>query len=199
DVLKSLKTPRQEVRCVQVGLNLGSKVQFKLTKQVYQHVFKKNGTSSSSPKKKVGLTKQEASSSNPFDALNTVENDDELGMNGKSQSWLRKGPIGTSSEAVGSPNTTPLAAKINDLERQMLDEKLVFVDDDGKPLKPSMKKEVNMSSICMLSGGANDADLLEDEDFDRYDGFEDDVYDLPKAQKAFCDLFYISFRSWVRK
>nr|GEW32475.1 hypothetical protein [Tanacetum cinerariifolium] len=104
-----------------------SKVQFKLTKQVYQHVFKKNGTSSSSPKKKVGLTKQEASSSNPFDALNTVENDDE-------------------------------PAKINDLERQMLDGKLMLVDDDGKPLKPSMKK--SLSTLHFLKFPYNSFEVL---------------------------------------
>ncbi|GKD26965.1 hypothetical protein Tco_1233179, partial [Tanacetum coccineum] len=37
--------------------------------------------------------------------------------------------------AFGSPNTTPLATRINDLKRKMLDGKLVLVDDDGKPLK----------------------------------------------------------------
>nr|GEZ03030.1 hypothetical protein [Tanacetum cinerariifolium] len=39
-------------------------------------------------------------------------------------------------QAFGSPNKTPLATRINGLERQKLDGKLVLVDDDGKPLKP---------------------------------------------------------------
>ncbi|GJS87046.1 RNA-directed DNA polymerase, eukaryota, reverse transcriptase zinc-binding domain protein [Tanacetum coccineum] len=52
----------------------------------------------------------------PFDALNLVENDDDLGTNGENSKLLRRG--------------------INDLEGQMLNEKLVLVDDDdGKPLK----------------------------------------------------------------
>ncbi|GJW93532.1 hypothetical protein Tco_0173204 [Tanacetum coccineum] len=71
-------TPPRCSSC-KVGLKLGSKVQFKLTKQVYLPVFKKNGASSSGTKKQVGFTRQEASTYNPFDALNTVENDDELG------------------------------------------------------------------------------------------------------------------------
>ncbi|GKE14263.1 putative reverse transcriptase domain-containing protein [Tanacetum coccineum] len=55
DVLKNSKSPRQDVEGVHVGLKLGSKVQFKLTKQVYQHVSKKNGVSSSGRKKQVEL------------------------------------------------------------------------------------------------------------------------------------------------
>nr|GEZ03479.1 hypothetical protein [Tanacetum cinerariifolium] len=39
-------------------------------------------------------------------------------------------------QAFGIPNMTPLATRINCLERQKLDGKLVLVDDDGKPLKP---------------------------------------------------------------
>ncbi|GKA68679.1 hypothetical protein Tco_0768596 [Tanacetum coccineum] len=42
---------------------------------------------------------------------------------------------GTSSKAFGSPTTTPLAERINDVERKMLNERLVLLDDDGKLLK----------------------------------------------------------------
>nr|GEW62575.1 U5 small nuclear ribonucleoprotein helicase [Tanacetum cinerariifolium] len=45
---------------------------------------------------------------------------------------------GTLSEAFGSPKITPLAARINDIEIQILDGKLVLVNDDGKPLKPTV-------------------------------------------------------------
>ncbi|GJX11963.1 hypothetical protein Tco_0201822 [Tanacetum coccineum] len=55
------------------GLNLGSKIQFKLTKQVDQPVSKKNGASSSGIKKQDETTTQEASTSNPFDTLNMVD------------------------------------------------------------------------------------------------------------------------------
>ncbi|GJZ22652.1 gag-aspartyl protease domain-containing protein [Tanacetum coccineum] len=58
--------------------------------------------------------------------------------------------IGTSSKAFGSPITSPLAERINDLERQMLDVELVLMDDDGKPLKKgfmaSMSSKVDNNS-----------------------------------------------------
>ncbi|GJY81223.1 hypothetical protein Tco_0493974 [Tanacetum coccineum] len=87
-----------------------SKVQFKPTKKVSQLVFKKNGDSSSGTKKQAELTRQEAITSNPFDALNMVENDDDLGKN-KGNSRLAEKVVnsdvvssthGTSSEAFGS-------------------------------------------------------------------------------------------------
>ncbi|GJZ17006.1 reverse transcriptase domain-containing protein [Tanacetum coccineum] len=74
NVLKNLKNPRQAVRGVQVGSNLG----FKTTKQVYQTISKKNGASASGKKKQARLTRKEVSNSNPFDALNMAENDDDL-------------------------------------------------------------------------------------------------------------------------
>lgn len=42
----------------------------------------------------------------------------------------------------GSTSPTSLATKICDIEKQMLDGKLVFVDDDGKPLKPKIVSEL---------------------------------------------------------
>ncbi|GJR16712.1 hypothetical protein Tco_0965239 [Tanacetum coccineum] len=49
----------------------------------------------------------------------------------------------TSSEAFGSPTTTHLAAMINDVERKMLDGKLVLLDDDRKPLTPKVDNPAN--------------------------------------------------------
>ncbi|GKC99185.1 hypothetical protein Tco_1169460 [Tanacetum coccineum] len=48
----------------------------------------------------------------------------------------------TSSEAFGIPYTTPLVARINDLERKMIDGKLVLVDDDGKPLEKEVGEQL---------------------------------------------------------
>ncbi|GKG29216.1 hypothetical protein Tco_0416581, partial [Tanacetum coccineum] len=81
--------------------------------------------SASGKKKQVRLTRQEVSNSNPFDALNTVENDNDLGKNGGNSKLVEKGDYsdmvssthGTSSEAVGSPTTTHLVERNNDLER----------------------------------------------------------------------------------
>ncbi|GJY36322.1 retrotransposon protein, putative, ty1-copia subclass [Tanacetum coccineum] len=47
--------------------------------------------SSSDKKKQTGLTRQEVRNSNPFDALNTVENDDQLGTNRENSKLAMKG------------------------------------------------------------------------------------------------------------
>ncbi|GJX81573.1 hypothetical protein Tco_0331054 [Tanacetum coccineum] len=48
-------------------------------------------------------------------------------------------------------------------------------------------------------GGANDASLLEDEDYGIYDGYKDDAYDLSEEQLVLCNAFNITLRSRVRK
>nr|GEU87889.1 reverse transcriptase domain-containing protein [Tanacetum cinerariifolium] len=98
-----------------------------------------------------------------------------------------------SSKKEGYVITTPLAVRINDLERQILDEKLVLVDDDGKPLKRELDNDTAryMSFTNKAGRGANYVGPLEDEDFDCNDRHEDQFYDLPEAQQAFCDQFDI--------
>nr|GEY55259.1 RNA-directed DNA polymerase, eukaryota [Tanacetum cinerariifolium] len=44
-----------------------------------------------------------------------------------------------------STNATPVVARINDLERQMLDKKLMTVDDQGKPLKMKVMNNASAS------------------------------------------------------
>ncbi|GJV75391.1 reverse transcriptase domain-containing protein [Tanacetum coccineum] len=64
--------PKRAFRC----LNLVSKIQFKLTKQVDQPVSKKNGASSSGIKKQDETTTQEASTSNPTSNVASKNVDD---------------------------------------------------------------------------------------------------------------------------
>nr|GEY14309.1 hypothetical protein [Tanacetum cinerariifolium] len=64
------------------------------------------------------------SSTNPFDALNSIE-----------------------EGASGNPSNTTLVARINDIESQMIDGKLVLLDDDGKPLKPSKSTLPSSSNV----------------------------------------------------
>ncbi|GJX75081.1 hypothetical protein Tco_0313676 [Tanacetum coccineum] len=61
------------------------------------------------------------SNSNPFDALNSIEDDDDLGTN----------------VVHCSSSNTPIIDKIHKLECQILDGKFMFVDDDGNPLVPT--------------------------------------------------------------
>nr|GEW29595.1 hypothetical protein [Tanacetum cinerariifolium] len=157
-VLKNLNNHRQAVR----GIMARPKVGFKPTKQVYKLVSKNNNSANTCGKKKQsGLSRQYASNSNLFDALKSVENDDDLEM-------------------------------INNLERQMMDEKLMLVDGDGKPLNKVDYDPVNANSDSdsdievaynetpqfMAGGGANDASLYEEEDYDIYD-----TYDIEEVLK----------------
>nr|GEW05783.1 hypothetical protein [Tanacetum cinerariifolium] len=66
------------------GINMSPKLQFKATKQVYRLISKTNNASIKGMKKNAQTTRQETTSSNPFDALTMVENDDELGKNKES-------------------------------------------------------------------------------------------------------------------
>ncbi|GJX21912.1 RNA-directed DNA polymerase, eukaryota [Tanacetum coccineum] len=73
-------------------------------------------------------------------------------------------PRGRGNQAP-STNDTPVVARINDLERQMLDEKLVFVDEHGKPLEMESKSDVEGDQ-----GVESDEDKVEmpDDEMSRY-------------------------------
>ncbi|GJT23068.1 putative ribonuclease H-like domain-containing protein [Tanacetum coccineum] len=88
----------------------------------------------SGKKKQDAVPKQEVSNSNPFDALNSIENNDDLGTNGGNSKSVRKGSLNV---AHGSSSNIPVIDKINKLEHQILDGKLMFVDDDGNPIVPT--------------------------------------------------------------
>ncbi|GKD15346.1 putative reverse transcriptase domain-containing protein [Tanacetum coccineum] len=110
---------------------VGPKVDFKPTKQFYKLVSNKNSANTSGKKKQVKLSRQEVSNSNLFDTLNSVEKDDDLDTNGRNSKSVGKGYL---TVAPGSSNTTLIAERIDKLERHILDGKLMFVDDDEKPI-----------------------------------------------------------------
>nr|GEV22112.1 reverse transcriptase domain-containing protein [Tanacetum cinerariifolium] len=130
------------------GTNTGSKFQYKHKKQVYQAVSKKNSASLSGTKKNSELPRHETNSANPLDALNMTENDDELGSNEGSSNSCKKAIHEVVGSTSSSPSTTPLVAKINQLESQVLDGKPVLVGDDGKPLKPCKSTIPSSSNVA---------------------------------------------------
>nr|GEU41384.1 hypothetical protein [Tanacetum cinerariifolium] len=75
-VTKNLKDPSQALR----GVPVGPKVGLKPTKE-YRPVSKKPTTNASGNKKKCMEPSKEVCNSNPFDVLNSVENDGEWGTN----------------------------------------------------------------------------------------------------------------------
>nr|GEY62150.1 hypothetical protein [Tanacetum cinerariifolium] len=134
NVVKNLKTPKQAVR----GAQVGPKVCFKPTKQVYRPVSNKVSDNISGKKKQAKLSSQKVSTSNLFDALNCIEDDDDdLGTHGGNSKLAGKGSLNV---AYGSSSNTPIIEKIHKLERQILDEKLTFVDDDENPLYMNVPK-----------------------------------------------------------
>ncbi|GJS07512.1 putative reverse transcriptase domain-containing protein, partial [Tanacetum coccineum] len=146
---RNLKNPRQVARIVQVGI----KVAFKPLKQVYRHVSNRNNSNSSGKNKQAAVASKEVSNSKPFDVLNSVEKNDDLGTNGEHSKLDGKGPKsnvfsseqGSFNVASSITSTTPIVKRIDKIERQIIDRKLTLVDDDGKPL-PKVVPSKNMDS-----------------------------------------------------
>ncbi|GKC41701.1 zinc finger, CCHC-type containing protein [Tanacetum coccineum] len=123
DVVKNLKKPWQ----APTGVSVGPKVGFKPVKQVYRPVSKKNNANISGNKKKDAESRKEVNNTNPFDVLNSVEKDVDLGTNGGTSNLASKeaNSSGSSFWNVGSSSTTttPIVEKIDKLfflERQIL-------------------------------------------------------------------------------
>ncbi|GJX77755.1 hypothetical protein Tco_0324566, partial [Tanacetum coccineum] len=133
-VAKNLKKPTQAPR----GVTVCPKVGFK-QKNEYRPVSKKLTANTSGTKKKGVEPTKEVSNSNPFDVLNSIENDVDLGTNEETLNLASKdaNSSGSSFWNVGSSSisTTPIVEKIGKLENLIIDGKITLVDDEGKPLK----------------------------------------------------------------
>nr|GEY89820.1 homeobox protein knotted-1-like 2 [Tanacetum cinerariifolium] len=105
--------------------------------RVSRPISNKISASTSGKKKQAELSSQKVSNSNPFDALNSTKDGDDLGTNGGNSKSAENGSLNV---VHGSSNNTPIIEKIDKLERQILDGKLMFVDDDGKPLYKVVSK-----------------------------------------------------------
>ncbi|GJV91217.1 hypothetical protein Tco_1539030 [Tanacetum coccineum] len=124
DVVKNLKTSRQAVRGVEVGL----KVVFKPTKQVYRLVSNKNNASTIGKKNK----------------LRCLEKSSKLVGKG-ANSGVSPFDHRFFHVASSSTITTHIVERIDKLGRRIIDGKLTLVDDDGKPL-PKVVFMVNKDS-----------------------------------------------------
>ncbi|GKE17946.1 hypothetical protein Tco_1425523 [Tanacetum coccineum] len=99
----------------------------------------KNLKKPSGNKKKDMESRKEVSNPNPFDVLNSVENDVDLGKNGGTSNLASKeaNSSGSSFWNVGSSSTTttPIVEKHDKLKRLIIDGKFTLVDGEGKSLK----------------------------------------------------------------
>ncbi|GKE09994.1 stigma-specific STIG1 family protein, partial [Tanacetum coccineum] len=113
-------------------------VGFKPAKE-YRPVSKKPNANTSGNKKKGLEPTKGVSYSNPFDVLNSVENDKQLGNNGGTSNFANNEANSSGSSfynvETSSTSTTSIVDKIGKLKKLIVDGKVTLVDDDGKPLK----------------------------------------------------------------
>nr|GEW45853.1 protein pyricularia oryzae resistance 21-like [Tanacetum cinerariifolium] len=128
-----MKKPSQTSRGVPVGLKVG----FKPHKE-YSHVPKEPTSSSGNKKKRVEPT-NEVTNSNPFEVLNSVDNDVELGTNGGTTNFANNGANSSGSSFMNVENSstsaTPIIDKIKKFEDLLMDGQTILVDEAGNPLK----------------------------------------------------------------
>ncbi|GJY05310.1 reverse transcriptase domain-containing protein [Tanacetum coccineum] len=121
------------------GVPVGPKVRFKPVKQVYRQVSKKNNVNTSGNNKKNVEVRKEVSNLNPFDVLNSVENDVDFGTNEGTSNLASKEASSSGSSfwnvESSSISTTPIVEKIDKLDKLIINGKITRVDDEGKPLK----------------------------------------------------------------
>ncbi|GKA36357.1 RNA-directed DNA polymerase, eukaryota [Tanacetum coccineum] len=151
DISKNSKMPRQPA----LGPPVGLKPKFTF---VYRSVFTKKAAKANGNQKVQTANKATTFILNSFDALSTLLDEDEGGGN-----------------QTPSTNATLVVTKINELERQMLDGKLVLVNEHGKSLEIKFSDDETSRYVSSTGGGGFCAD-----DLDFYDGYEAQVYDFPE-------------------
>ncbi|GJW97093.1 hypothetical protein Tco_1495155 [Tanacetum coccineum] len=191
----------------------------------YQHVPKKRTANSSGNKKKGVVPTIEVSNSNPFDVLNSVDNDVEFGTNRGITNLINNeanssGPSFMNVENSSTTNT-PIIDKIEKLEDLLIDGQAILVDEVDNPLKKvecpgdyDSEDEVasvdnDMArSLASESVGFGIQSLLEqcrdsygNDDYDE-DPYDDDMYesqDLPQEIQVICDNLDIRVRGRKKK
>ncbi|GJT03505.1 hypothetical protein Tco_0824674 [Tanacetum coccineum] len=131
---KTMKKPSQTSR----GVSLGPKMGFKPKKE-YRLVPKKPNAGFSGNKKKGVEPTIEVSNSNPFDVINSVDNDVEFGTNRGTTNLVNNEATscGSSFMNVGnsSSDTTPIIDKVWKFEDLLTSGQAILVDKAGNPLK----------------------------------------------------------------
>ncbi|GJW40842.1 nucleotide-diphospho-sugar transferase [Tanacetum coccineum] len=189
---KTVKKHSQTSRGVSVGPRIGFKPQ-----KEYRPITKKNNVSSSGNKKKGVEPTTKVSNSNPFDVINSVDNDVEFGTNGETTNLVN-------IEATSSGSS------------------FMHIDNDGEfasntPIESDSEVEVVFDETANLripTSGNDRSDkgygtnsLLEQwrdsyPDNDDYDPYDDDMYenhDLSENLRSICDDLDIMVRGRKKK
>ncbi|GJX79296.1 nucleotide-diphospho-sugar transferase [Tanacetum coccineum] len=195
---KTVKKPSQTSRGVLVGPKMGFKPQ-----KEYRPVPKKTTASSNGNKKKGVEPTIEVSNPNPFNVLNSVDND-VVGTNGETTNLVNNKATSSGSSFMNLDNdgefvsNTPIGEKIDKIERQIGKGKLRLLDNEGNPLvstgivESDSEVEVvfdDTANLRISTSGKDGSDkgygtnsLLEQwrdsyPDNDDYDRYDDDMYE----------------------
>ncbi|GKE33653.1 hypothetical protein Tco_1452975 [Tanacetum coccineum] len=158
----------------------------------------------SSNKKKGVEPTTEVSNSNPFNVLNSVDNDVEFGANGgttnlvNNEATLSRSAFRHIDNDREFASNTPIGEKIDKIEQQIYKDKIRVLDNDGNLLVPTdiveSDSEVEVvfdetANLRILTSGKDGSDkgygtnsLLEQwrdsyPDNDDYDPYNDDMYE----------------------
>ncbi|GJR51034.1 hypothetical protein Tco_1401555 [Tanacetum coccineum] len=172
DVMKNLNNPRQAARGVQVGQKVG----FKPTKQVYKPLSNKNNARTFGKKKQAELPRQEVSNSNPFDTLNSIKNDDDLDDDGK--------PLYKADSTSIADSDSEVEEVFNEIVGFMASTSLKRGSDNGYGTNSLFKQWRK---------------IKRDDDYDPYDDGLYESHDMSKNFLAICNDFDITFRGRKKK
>nr|GEU97079.1 hypothetical protein [Tanacetum cinerariifolium] len=125
----------------------------KVFRHIHEECLKNIGAGEKKTMKKPSQTSQgvlkgveptiEVSNLNPFDVLNSVDNDAEFGTNWRTTKLVNKGATSSGSSFMNIDNNrefasnTPIGEKIDKIEQQICESKLRLLDNDGNPLVPT--------------------------------------------------------------
>ncbi|GJZ86338.1 RNA-directed DNA polymerase, eukaryota, reverse transcriptase zinc-binding domain protein [Tanacetum coccineum] len=196
---KTVKKPSQTSRGVPVGPKIGFKDQ-----KEYRHVPKKTTVSSSGNKKKGVEPTIEVSNSNPFDVLNSVDNDVEFGTNGGTTNLVNNGATSTGFSFINVDNSssgiTPIIDKIEKFEDLLTSGQAILVDKvvDNDMARSMASERVGFGTQSLLEQWR---DSYGNGDYDD-DPYDDDMYDgqdLSHELQAICDDLDIRVRGRKKK
>ncbi|GJW93710.1 beta-glucosidase 12 [Tanacetum coccineum] len=189
------------------GTNVGSKFHVKPKKLIWQVVSKKNSAISSGTKKNYEMSRKVMSSTNPFDALNTIEEGNELGSNEGSIIHMIEGklvlqddngkPLKLSKSTLHSSSNV-VSKKVDDLVNEDNDNEVEEIYNETATYMASTSFNVNKSSKSD-SGGGNKCFYEQWKESHGEDPYDDDFDDLSltDAQMNFANAFDINLHGFI--
>ncbi|GJR69554.1 hypothetical protein Tco_0015619, partial [Tanacetum coccineum] len=171
------------------GVSVGPKMAFKPT-QEYRLVLKKHTANSSGNKKKCVDSTNMVSDSNPFEVLNLVDNEVEMGTNGGTSNLDKKGLIHVDPPILVDEAGNPLK-KIEYPSDYDSEDEVASVDNDMA--RSLASKRTGFGTQSMLEQWR---DSYGDDDYDE-DPYDDDMYesqDLSEEIQTICNNLDIRVR-----